>query len=264
MSTPEKKMSTLERAIDRKAEVWAACDRVIKKGKKPSLGEVQIEGIKGIQTDIHTYIKEWYQHVFAAHLNRGETSGMPGDVLQIFSSVYKRCCDLAANQFAVERLQLERRGKEAEEMADALRLRNSQLDREVTRLQMDMERLKVDAATTRDALIQADLTIKELFAANAASYQAREADRAAHTKDINQMNSYTEALKRSLDRLERRYQELMAQKVGADDALRTAEGDAELLEQKLGDALQRVDALQAKLEDALQECDRMSAQPKKR
>lgn len=227
-----------QRGRDRKSEVWAACLRVCSRGRKPSLSEVRAEGVKGSDGDVHTYIKSWYEDVFASYLKRANELDLPNDVALLFREVYARCRDLAAAQFDVERLRLEAGRHEAEDLADALRQRVADLEERLTERTDAQARSQLELAEARDALAGAKTEIDGLARnlrqhdeahrqalANQDAEHARALDtlRTDHAAAIEARNLTIARQQAELTRIDDQYRELQREKALAVESQRKAE-----------------------------------------
>lgn len=237
----ETSLPPTQRGRDRKTEVWEACNRVCSRGKKPSLSEVRAEGVKGSDGDVHTYIKSWYEDVFAAYLGRASALELPDDVATLFREVYARCKDSAAAQFDLERLRLETARNEADNLADALRQRVTDLEERLTERTDAHARSQLEVAEARDALAGAKAEIRELLRVqrtrdeahqdalagrdkdHARALEALRTDHAAVMEDKNLTIARQQA---ELARIDDQYRELQREKAQAVEAQRTAEAKA--------------------------------------
>ncbi|NMG28345.1 DNA-binding protein [Aromatoleum evansii] len=262
----------LDRRSSRRNEVFAACNRVCSRGKKPSLSEVRAEGVKGSDGDVHTFIKAWYEEVFSTYLGKRDALGMPSDVAELFSDVFARCRDLAAAQFDVERLRLARERDEANDLADALRERVAQLE-EVLRVRDDERaRLQLDLAEIRDQLAGAKTEIAEfkrllrtredehqtaLSNRDAEHARALERQQAAHQTALDEKSRTIERLDLERERMDAQYLAVQGEKAAAVEAQRKAQASAERAEQQRASAAVRINELEGQLQRANGECDRL-------
>lgn len=237
----ETSLPPTQRGRDRKTEVWEACRRVCSRGKKPSLSEVRAEGVKGSDGDVHTYIKSWYEDVFASYLGRASELDLPNDVALLFREVYARCKDLAASQFDQERLRLQTERNEAEDLADALRQRAADLEVRLTERTDAHARSQLEVAEARDALAGVKTEIGELLRvqrtrdndheaalagrdkAHARALEDLRTDHAAAMEDKNLTIARQQA---ELARIDDQFRELQREKAQAVEAQRTAEAKA--------------------------------------
>ena len=266
---------TTRRGVDRKAEVWSACNRVCGRGKKPSLSEVRAEGVKGSDGDVHTYIKSWYDEVFAAHLGRTATMGMPDEVAVLFADVYERCRDLASDRFSDDRRQMEAEKAATDALVDSLHGRIAHLEANIRELAGSQASLELSLAEVTERLVGAKSEIEELLRIQRMRDDEHRVallrqdelhqrsiahERSSRQSLLDEHEIVRQRLERDIARIEDQYGELLREKAQAVEGQRQAASTIERLERQKQLATNRITELEIALKGVTAERERLRAE----